>query len=320
MFALNKKELNMEYKDYYKILGVSRGANQDDIKRAYRKLARKYHPDVSKEKQAEEQFKGIGEAYEVLKDPKKRAAYDQLGNNWRAGEEFRPPPGWNTGGGGFTGTHVNFSDFFESLFAGRPTSGHQCRSPFQAQAKGEDQHAKIAITLEEAYQGTTRTLQLRVPEIDPHRQIHSKTRTLNVKIPQGVVSGQKIRLRSQGPEGVGGVRGDLYLEIEFQPHRFYRVESQDVYLTLPIAPWEAALGSTVAVPTLGGNVDMKIPAGSQSEQKLRLKGRGLQGNPPGDHYIVLQIVTPKASTEAAQAFYRKMAQELSFNPRENLMA
>jgi len=312
----------MEYKDYYKILGVSRGASQDDIKRAYRKLARKYHPDVSKEKQAEQQFKGIGEAYEVLKDPKKRAAYDQLGNNWRAGEEFRPPPGWNTGfgGGGFTGTHVDFSDFFESLFGGKPTSGHQYtrRSPFQK--KGEDQHTKIAITLEEAYQGTTRTLQLRVPEIDHHRQIHSQTRTLNVKIPQGVISGQKIRLRSQGAAGIGGARGDLYLKIEFQPHRLYHIEGQDVYLTLPIAPWEAALGSTVAVPTLGGNVDMKIPADSQSEQKLRLKGRGLQGKPPGDHYIVLQIVTPKANTEAARAFYRKMEQELSFNPRENLMA
>ncbi len=284
----------MEYKDYYKTLGVSRSASQDEIKRAYRKLARKYHPDVSKEKNAEQHFKEIGEAYEVLKEPEKRAAYDQLGTRWRAGEEFRPPPGWETYfGGSFGGAKGDLGDLFESFFTKR-------QNPFRT--GGEDQHAKIAISLEEAYQGTTRTLQV-------------QTRTLNVKIPKGVTQGQKIRLSGQG----AAPNGDLYLEIVLKPHRLFRVEEKDISLTLPITPWEAALGSTVAVPTLGGNVTMKIPAGSQSGQKLRLKGRGLSGKQPGDHYVVLQIVTPKADTKAAQAFYQKMAQELPFNPRADLM-
>jgi curved DNA-binding protein len=294
----------MEYKDYYKTLGVSRHATQDEIKRTYRKLAHKYHPDVSKEKNAEQRFKEIGEAYEVLKDPQKRAAYDQLGTGWRAGDEFRPPPGWETHfGSGFSGAQFDFSDFFDSLFGARHSRHHK---PFRT---GEEQHTKIAISLEEAYQGTTRTLQVQVPERDGMVQ----TRTLNVKIPKGVIQGQKIRLSGQG-----GMGGDLYLEIEFQPHRLYRAENRDIYLNLPITPWEAALGCTVAVPTLGGKVTMKIPAGSQSGQKLRLKGRGFSGNPPGDHYVVLQIVTPKANTSAAQAFYKKMAQELPFNPRADM--
>jgi curved DNA-binding protein len=310
----------MQYKDYYQTLGVSRNATQDDIKRAYRKLARKYHPDVSTERNAEQRFKDVGEAYEVLKDPEKRAAYDQLGMGWRAGDEFRPPPGWKPnfdfGGGGFT-SHFDFSDFFDSLFGGRPSAGPQHRhhhSPFRAAS--EDQHTKIAITLEEAYQGTTRTLQLQVPEIDNHGQIQTKIRTLNVKIPRGVIEGQQIRLSGQGSASMaGGSKGDLYLKIEFQPHRLYRAEGRDIYLTLPITPWEAALGGTVSVPTLGGQVELKIPAGSQSGQKLRLKGRGFPGKPPGDHYVILQMVTPKANTDTARRFYRQMAQELPFNPR-----
>ena len=310
----------MEYKDYYKILGVSRDASQEDIKRSYRKLARKYHPDVSKEKNAEQRFKEVGEAYEALKDSQKRAAYDQLGTGWRAGEEFRPPPGWNPGfdfrGGGFTNANVDVSDFFESVFGGRQRHQQTRRSSFQT--RGEDQHTKIAISLEEAYQGTTRTLQLQVPEMDSHGQIQTKIRQLNVKIPQGVTQGQRIRLSGQGA-GIGASRGDLYLEIEFQPHRFYRAEGKDIYLTLPITPWEAALGGNVEAPSLGGIVTLKIPKGSESGKKMRLKGRGFGGNPPGDYYVVLQIVTPQVNTKAAQALYRKMAEEMPFNPREEMM-
>ncbi|MDM8561705.1 DnaJ C-terminal domain-containing protein [Candidatus Parabeggiatoa sp. HSG14] len=308
----------MEYKDYYKVLGISRSANQDEIKRTYRKLARKYHPDVSKEKNAEQRFKEVGEAYEVLKDPEKRAAYDQLGTGWRAGDEFRPPPGWNPGfnGGGFNGSaQFDFSDFFESLFGDAGQSPrHTRRSPFRT--TGEDQHAKIAITLEEAYQGTTRRLELQIPEQNSNGKVYTKNRTLNVKIPQGVIHGQKIRLSGQGSTGMNNTsRGDLYLKIEFKPHRFYRIEGKDIYLTLPITPWEAALGSTIAVPTLGGKVELKIPVDSESGQKLRLKGRGFPG---GDQYIMLQMVTPSANTEASQAFYQKMAQELPLNPRANI--
>ncbi len=311
----------MEYKDYYKSLGVSRNASQDEIKRAYRKLARKYHPDVSKEKNAEKRFKELGEAYKVLKDSQKRTAYDQLGNGWQAGEEFRPPPNWNANfdfsGSGFTGANFDFSDFFESRFGDTGQSHpHTNRNPFQTANK--DQHSKIAISLEDAYNGTTRTLQLQMPEVNSNGQIHNKVRTLNVKIPKGVTQGQQIRLRAQGPAGVSGQRGDLYLEIEFQPHRLYRVEKRDIYLTLPVTPWEVALGSTVLVPTLSGKVELKIPANSQSGQKLRLKEQGFPGKPGGDLYIVLQVVTPKADTQKAIAFYHKMAQELPFNPRADL--
>ncbi|OAD22991.1 heat shock protein DnaJ domain-containing protein [Candidatus Thiomargarita nelsonii] len=226
----------MEYKDYYKTLGVSRHATQDEIKRAYRKLASKYHPDVSKESNAEQRFKEVGEAYEVLKDSQKRAAYDQLGTGWHAGDEFRPPPGWETHFGG-AGAQFDSSDFFESLFGGRHHSTHQ--SPFQTTE--EKQSTKIAISLEEAYQGTTRILQLQVPERDSMGQVRMINRKLNVKIPQGVIQGQKIRLSGQAATGMGR---DIYLEIEFQPHRLYRAEKRDIYLTLPITPWEAALGCT----------------------------------------------------------------------------
>ncbi len=310
---------NMQYKDYYKTLGVSRNTTQDDIKRAYRKLARKYHPDVSHEKDAEQRFKEIGEAYEALKDPEKRAAYDQLGSRWQAGDEFQPPPGWNVnvGDGRFTDMPFDFSDFFESVFSGRKQGVHY--TPRRSyRTAGKDQKTICAITLEQAYQGCTRTLELQVHERDGSGQ--PQTRQLNVKIPQGILQGQKIRLRSQGASGMGGgPNGDLYLEIEFKPHRLYRIEGRDIYLNLPITPWEAALGSTLAVPTLGGTVEMKIQPNSQSGQKLRLKGRGFPGKPPGDHYVLLQIVTPKADTAEAQAFYLKMAQTLPFNPRADMI-
>jgi curved DNA-binding protein len=313
----------MEFKDYYKIMGVARDATQDEIKRSYRKLARKYHPDVSKEPDAEARFKDLGEAYEVLKDTEKRAAYDQLGANWKGGQEFRPPPDWNAGfefsGGGFTGADTaDFSDFFASLFGRDFRAGGGGRgAPFHA--RGEDHHAKVLIDLEDAYQGTTRTITLHVPAVDAQGHVVTRERTLNVTIPKGIRAGQHIRLSGQGNAGIGeGKAGDLYLQIEFRPHPLYRVDGRDLYLDLPVAPWEAALGATVKVPTLGGIVELKIPEGSGSGRKLRLKGRGLPGDPPGDCYVMLAIALPPADTEAAKDLYRKMAQELNFNPRARM--
>ncbi len=313
----------MKFHDYYQTMGVPRNASQDEIKRAYRKLARKYHPDVSKEPDAEARFKEIGEAYEVLKDPEKRAAYDQLGHNWKAGQDFTPPPNWNGGDAGFrthgfSGDADHFSDFFESLFGGAGFRTQRADRGAEFAMQGQDQHAKIQISLEEAYHGTTRTIQLSTPEYDQYGNAVRKTRSLQVKIPAGVTQGQQIRLAGQGGPGIsGGPAGDLYLEIELLPHRLYQTEGKDIYLNLPVAPWEAALGATVTAPTLGGNVELKIPPGSQSGQKLRLKGRGL-GKSPGDQYVVLQIVLPKVRTENDRELFQRMAREMPFNPRSRL--
>ena len=313
----------MEFKDYYKIMGVARDATQDEIKRVYRKLARKYHPDVSKEPDAETRFKELGEAYEVLKDAEKRAAYDQLGAKWKAGQDFRPPPDWDAGfefsGGGFTGGDAaDYSDFFESLFGRgfRPERGS--RASFHAQ--GEDRHAKVMIDLEDAYVGATRTISLRVPEVDAQGRVSTREHKLNVTIPRGIHAGQHIRLAGQGTPGLGqGKPGDLYLEVEFRPHSHYRVEERDVTLDLPVAPWEAALGTVVKVPTPSGAVELRIPADSAAGRKLRLKGRGIPGRTPGDFYVVLQIALPTADNDAARAFYRDMAEQFkSFNPRAKL--
>ncbi len=312
----------MEYKDYYKIMGVGRDAGQDEIKRTYRKLARKFHPDVSKEPNAEARFKEVGEAYEVLKDSEKRAAYDQLGANWKAGQEFHPPPDWNTGfehsGGGFTGADASaFSDFFESLFGGEFTGGRGGGGPIHA--RGQDHHAKVLIDLEDAYHGAARTLTLQAPELDAQGRVRMHERALKVRIPKGIKQGQRIRLSGQGSPGADKrVAGDLYLEVEFRPHSFYRIEGRDIYLDLPLAPWEAILGAKVTAPTPTGAVDLTIPAGSASGRKLRLKGRGIPGNPPGDVYVVLRIALPPAGDERAKTFYRKMEQELAFNPRAGL--
>lgn len=320
----------MEFKDYYTILGVERSASQDEIKRAYRKLARKYHPDVSKESDAEARFKELGEAYEVLKDPEKRAAYDQLGARWKEGQDFNPPPGWDQGfefhGGGFTDADASqFSDFFESLFGGAAGARQgYAGAGYSAgggsfSMHGEDTHAKVQIDLEDSYSGATKTITLRHTEMGPDGRPQVKPRTLNVKIPKGVHQGQHIRLAGQGAPGVGeGKAGDLYLEIEFKPHSVYRVEGRDVYLDLPLAPWEAALGATVKTPTPSGMVDLKIPAGSSSGKKMRLKGRGIPGKPAGDLYVVLQIALPPADNDEAQALYKKMEQKMAFNPRAGL--
>lgn len=309
----------MEYKDYYKILGVSRDATQDDIKRAYRKLARKYHPDVSREPNAEARFKELGEAYEVLKDLEKRAAYDRLGADWKAGQEFHPPPGWDAGfefSGGVAADDASaFSDFFASLFGDGMRGGG--RTAFRA--RGQDHFAKVLVDLEDAYHGASRSITLSTPELDPHGRVHTRERTLKVRIPKGIRQGQHIRLTAQGAPGAGGgAAGDLYLEVAFHPHPVYRVEGSDVYLDLPIAPWEAALGATVKAPTPGGRVDLKIPPNSGSGRKLRLKGLGIPGSPSGDLYTVLQVVAPPADTDQAKALYRQMERDMKFNPRERL--
>ena len=310
----------MEYRDYYKILSVARTATAEDIKKSYRRLARKYHPDVSKEKNAEEKFKELQEAYEVLKDPEKRAAYDQLGSGWKSGQQFRPPPDWASGfefrggarpaGGG--GAHVfedeGFSDFFSSLFGGASPFAASAR---QRQQAGRDHHARVDIDLEEAFGGGTRTLDLKRPELKTDGTVELRARTVRVTIPAGVTDGQLIRLAGQGEAGPGGGRaGDLYLELHVRPHRLLQLEGRDVTLTLPVAPWEAALGATVTVPTLGGTVEMQVPPGAQSGQKLRLRGRGLPGQPPGDAYVQLKIVLPPASSPEARALYEDMRAKL----------
>jgi len=309
----------MKYQDYYRILGVDRNASQHEIKKAYRRSARKYHPDVSKEQNAEERFKELGEAYEVLKDPEKRSAYDQFGSDWKQGQEFRPPPSWNSG---FSFTHTSdtgtFSDFFESLFGGAvggrpPPSGHGFRRGFAA--RGPDHHAKVRVSLEDAYHGSSRNL-----EFSEAAGLSSAKRTLQVAIPKGVTNGQRIRLAGQGGKGSGGgANGDLFLELEFIPHRIFRDEGKDIYLDLPVAPWEAALGSMIEVPTLGGKVSLKIPPGSQTDAHLRLRGRGLPGNPAGDQFVILKIVTPPADSTQSRKIYRQMRDELDFKPRTDLL-
>jgi len=313
----------LEFKDYYETMGVKRNATQDQIKRAYRKLARKYHPDVSKEPNAEARFKEMGEAYEVLKDPEKRTAYDQLGANYKAGQDFHPPPGWDQGfefhGGGFKEADASqFSDFFESLFGGGfAAQGRRGQAGFSA--RGEDSHAKVLIDLEDSYQSVTRSITLRHSELSGNGRPKLKERKLNVRIPKGVHQGQHIRLAGQGGAGIGqGRAGDLYLEVAFRPHAFYKAENKDIYLELPIAPWEAALGASVKAPTPSGTVDLKIPSGSLSGSKMRLKGRGIPGKPPGDLYVVLLVALPPADSEQAKTLYQEMKQKMAFNPRAKL--
>jgi curved DNA-binding protein len=323
----------MEFRDYYKILGVERAATADQIKTAYRRLARKFHPDVSKEPNAEARFKEMQEAYEVLRDPQKRAAYDQLGSEWKSGQQFRPPPDWGSGfefsgapqgargrrraapgvgaaaqDGSFS--QEEFSDFFSSLFGGgSPFGGATARA-------ARDHHARLDIDLEEAYRGTTRTLDLKRPEVKADGSLELRSHTVRVTIPAGVSEGQLIRLAGQGEAAQGGASsGDLYLEVHILPHRRFTLDGRDVTLTFPVAPWEAALGAAVTVPTLGGAVEMHIPPGAQSGQKLRLRGRGLPGSTPGDQYVLLKVVLPPADSPQAKALYEEMRAKLDFDPR-----
>lgn len=306
----------MEYKDYYAALGVAKTASDDEIKKAYRKLVRKYHPDVSKEPDADARTKELNEAYGVLSDPEKRAAYDELGRGgYRAGQEFRPPPDW---GSSFEGDP---SDFFADLFAhvgGRRRSGGGGGHTFRM--RGDDSHATIQIDLQDAYNGAQRTLNLRVPELDEQGRVVTRDKTLNINIPKGVTGGQQLRLSGQGQPGVGGGEsGDLYLEIAFTPSTVYRVEGRDVYENVPVAPWEAMLGGEIEVITPSGRVTVTVPAKSQSGRKLRLKGRGIpapaSGAAAGDLYLIMEVVLPPADTDKARELYQQMAREMPFNPR-----
>ncbi len=290
----------MQYRDYYEILGVKRGAGADEMKRAYRKLARKYHPDVSKEKNAESKFKEVQEAYEVLRDPDKRAAYDQLGHDFRNGQQFRPPPDWaqrfGQTGGGQRFTDLNgFSDFFASLFGGAGMGG----AGMGAGGAPDTDAGQLEVTVEEAFAGTKRRVTLNE---------QGRQRQVDVQIPAGVTEGQSLR--------IGGVgRTSLIFRIKLRPHPLYEVIGKDVQIELPLAPWEAALGAKVAVPTLGGTVELTVPAGAQSGRKLRLRGRGLPGSPAGDQIVMIKLVTPAAQSAMAKEAYERMKREFNFDPR-----
>lgn len=287
----------MEYKDYYQTLGVARSASADEIKKAYRKLVRKHHPDVSKARDADKKTQDINEAYAVLGDAEKRAAYDALGSNVHAGQPFEPPPEWGArhdfGGGA--------DDFFADLFS---HVGRRARGGAYS-ARGADIHARMVVDLHDAYHGATRTVSLQVPP---------RERTVEVHIPKGVLSGQQLRLVGQGQPGAGGA-GDLFLEIAFHTDPQYRVEGANVFQALAVAPWEAALGARIDVSTPSGPLQVSVPAGSQTGRKLRLKGRGIPAHPPGDLFLVLDLVLPPATSERARELYRTMARDMAFNPR-----
>jgi len=317
----------MEYRDYYAVLGVDKSATQDEIKRVYRKLARKFHPDLNKDEGAEDKFKEIGEAHEVLSDTEKRAAYDQLGQSYQPGQEFRPPPNWDAGfeySGGGDSEHERaqqFSDFFENLFGESYQQQRSSHARSRFNAKGDDHHAKVAIDLEDVFHGTSRMISLKMPELTEDGHLAVKEHKLKVTIPKGVREGQHIRLKGKGAPGLGeGGAGDLFLEIVFKPHPYYRVEGKNLYLDLPVTPWEAALGGKVKTPTPNGIVDLNIPAGSTQGRKLRLKARGIPAEPAGDLYINIQISLPPADTDKAKELYKAMAHELNFDPRADLIA
>jgi curved DNA-binding protein len=324
----------VKFRDYYEVLGVPRTGTQDEIQRSYRKLARKYHPDVNKAKDAEDKFKEINEAYEVLKDPEKRQKYDQLGPNWKAGQEFRPPPGWDvhfdfgSGGGGQSefqwGGTGGFSDFFETIFGGqrfrdahRSGAGRPGQGPIWAQA-GSDQEAVLRISLEKAFLGATEPIKLQMQSATPEGQLSVQEKNYEVKIPAGIMSGQKIRLTGQGGQGTGGgPRGDLYLKVEIDPHPVYRMSGRDLTMDLPVAPWEAVLGAEVRLMTLAGEVTLKVPPGTQSGRKLRLRGKGMP-NPKGgagDLYALVAIVVPKEPSGQERELFEKLQQVSSFKPR-----
>jgi curved DNA-binding protein len=311
----------MEFKDYYARLGLGRDAKPEDIRRAYRQLARKYHPDVSKEADAEAQFKEVAEAYEVLKDPERRAAYDAVGSQHSGQRDFRPPPGWNTGfefsGGGEEGPISDHSDFFEALF-GRAAGMRGAQGP--AHAGGTDHHAKVQIDLMDAYHGARRSISLRVPVRDNQGNLALQTRELEVNIPKGVRDGQHLRLKGMGGPGHGtGSAGDLYLEVHFAPHKLFRVDGHNIYIDLPVTPWEAALGASVTVPVPDGKIQLSVPAGSPAGRTLRLRGKGLPGTPPGDLYAVLVIALPPAIDDRARAAYQALANSFAdFNPRASM--
>jgi curved DNA-binding protein len=313
----------MKYKDYYKILGVERESNDETIKKAYRKLARKYHPDVSKEKDAEEKFKEMQEAYDVLKDPEKRAAYDQMGS-WQPGQDFRPPPGWEQQFRAREGAphfeDLDDLDLFDLLsglsrggFRSQRGAGRELRIP------GQDYEANVQVGLEDLLHGTELELPMAVTEIAPDGTLRRSTKSVRVRIPKGATDGQRLRVPGKGGSGVGGAPdGDLYLNIQLRPHDLYQVSGHDLYLEVPVAPWEAALGGSVELPTPTGKVSLKVPPGSRAGQKLRVRGKGLpkpKSEDSGDLYAVLQVVTPTVLSEREKQLYGELARASSFNPR-----
>ncbi|MBI2770891.1 MAG: DnaJ domain-containing protein [Burkholderiales bacterium] len=317
----------MEFKDYYKILGLEKTATEQDVKKAFRKLARKYHPDVSKEADAAARMAELNEANAVLSDPEKRAAYDELGRQpqARAGQEFRPPPNWDAGfefsDSAGRGGDGEFSDFFEQMF-GRAARGHRAQargahSGAMPQVRGDDHHAKIELDLLDSYQGAERTIALRGARVDDEGHVVNEDRHLEVKIPRGVREGQHIRLAGRGGPGFGGgPPGDLLLEVVFRPDTRWRAEGRDVYQRVPLAPWEAALGAGVEVNTPTGEAEVTVPAGWKAGKKLRLKGRGIPGAEPGDLYLELEIALPPADGDAAREAFKAFGEAFpQFNAR-----
>ncbi len=311
----------MQFKDYYQTLGVPRDASAEDIKKAFRRLARKYHPDVSKEPDAELRMKEVNEAHAVLSDPEKRAAYDRLGRDYRPGQEFHPPPDWDAGfefsTRGFSPDEAaGFSDFFAELFGRMGGAGGFRAGGAGYQARGEDHHAKVMLDIEDAFHGATRQITLQAPRVDAQGRVRLETRALNVRIPKGVREGQIIRLAGQGAPGMGGAAaGDLLLEVHFRPHPRYRVVGRDLHMTLPVAPWEAALGAVIAVPLPTGEVKVRIPEGTRGGHPMRVRGKGIPGEPPGDLLLDIHITLPPADTPKARQLYETMARELAFDPR-----
>lgn len=307
----------MEFKDYYKVLGVASDAGPDEIKRAFRKHARKYHPDVNTDAEAGDMFKAVNEAYEVLGDPDKRAAYDGLKQGRQPGSGgFEVPPGWQGGFEFSSGPGPGaepFSDFFETLFRRRGGAGAGSHTAF-----GMDSTARLQLRIEDAYSGGTRELTLRMPVVGADGAVSLQNRTISVTLPKGLVEGQHIRVPGQGGARGAGAVGDLFLEISFAPHPVYRVDGRDLYMDLPIAPWEAALGGHIVMPTPDGKVDLRIPKNARTGQKLRLKGKGLPGQPPGDIYASLMIVNPKVSTDEARKAFEMLAEAAPFDPRSHL--
>jgi curved DNA-binding protein len=320
----------MEFKDYYQTLGVAREATADEIKKAFRKLARKYHPDVSKEADAERRMQEINEAYTVLSDPERRAAYDRLGKGRRPGEDFRPPPDWDAGfefsahGGFAPGEMAGFSDFFAQIFGrmggasgGAGFDAYRREGAFHA--RGGDHRAKVFLEVEDAFHGAVRELSLQAPAIDGQGRVTTRKRTLKVKIPVGVREGQIIRLAGQGAPGPGGASaGDLLLEVRFSPHARFGVDGRDLRVDLPVAPWEAALGAVIPVELPGGRCKVRVPAGARGGGALRLHGKGIPGQPPGDAILTLKIALPPADTPKARELYAAMARDFDFDPRRSL--
>ncbi len=319
----------MEFVDYYKALGVSDDASDDEIKRAYRKLARKYHPDVSKEPDAEAQFKTVGEAYETLKDPEKRQAYDELKKyGFKPGEQFQPPPDWQQRQGYDSAQFSDadfgdFDDFIHSIFGGggfggfqRQTTGSSHRN-WSDRHMPRDRHAQLSITLEEAFNGGKKRVSFQQHEVNSAQQVEVRERALDVSIPAGVTNGQQLRLKGLG-ENTGSGSGDLYVEIQIAPHSRYHVDGKDVSITLPVSPWEAALGAKVTVPTLSGKVSLTIPANSKSGKRMRLKGRGLPGSPAGDQYVTLMIENPARMDPETTRLYKELQEKSTFNPRAHM--